>query len=137
MAAARSRAALALPVLPLLMTLLMSCGSPGAEIARLGDPDVLTRDEIDDSSARTAYELVESLRPQWLRTRGLTNLAQAAGAESIVIYLDNARLGAPNSMRGVALGNVQYLRFFTAPEATQRWGGGHLHGAILISTGSR
>ena len=98
---------------------------------------MLTRDEIDDSSAGTAYELVRSLRPQWLRTRGLTNLAQAAGAESIVIYLDNARLGPPDNLRRVPLGAVQYLRFFTAPEATLRWGGGHLHGAILISTQSR
>ncbi len=124
-------------MLPLLMTLLMSCAAPGAEIAQLGDPDVLTREEIDDSSARTAYELVQTLRPQWLITRGLTTVAQAAGAEGIVIYLDNARLGLPDSMRGVTLGAVQYLRFFTAPEATLRWGGGHLYGAILISTGSR
>jgi hypothetical protein len=123
-------------MLPLLMTLLMSCAAPGAEIAQLGDPDVLTRDEIDDSSARTAYELVRSLRPQWLITRGQRSLEQPAEV-SIVIYLDNARLGAPDSMRGVALGAVQYLRFFPAPEATLRWGGGHLYGAILISTERR
>ena len=136
-AAAQSRAAaLALPVLTLLTTLLVSCAAPGAQIAPLGDPDVLTRDEIDDSSARTAYELVQSLRPQWLITRGQRSLQQPAEA-SIVIYLDNARLGAPDSMQGVALGAVRYLRFFSAPEATLRWGGGHVYGAILISTQNR
>ena len=129
----RSRA----PIVPLLMTLLVSCAAPGPQRARMGDPGVLTRDEIGANSARTVYELVQSLRPQWLITRGLTNLRQAAGEENIVSYLDNARLGAPDSMRRVTLGSVQYLRFFTAPEATQRWGGGHLHGAILISTQSR
>ena len=91
---------------------------------------------MDNSGARSAYDVVQSLRPQWLRTRGLANLAQAAGVEDIVIYLDNARLGNREAMRGVALGPVQFLRFFTAPEATQRWGAGHLHGAILISTRS-
>ena len=128
-------------MVPLLMTLLVSCvasaSAPGAGSGRLGDPNLLTRDEIDGSSARTAYELVQSERPQWLVTRGLTNLAQAVGAEDIVIYLDNARLGNRETMRRVTLGAVQYLRFFRAPEATQRWGGGHLHGAILISTRNR
>ncbi len=123
-------------MVPLLMALLMSCGTPGSQGTLLGDPDVITRDEIAENNASNAYELVQSLRPQWLITRGQRSLQQPAEV-SIVIYLDNARLGAPDSMRGVALGAVQYLRFFPAPEATQRWGGGHLHGAILISTQSR
>jgi hypothetical protein len=118
------------------MTWLVSCASPGAGSARLSDLNVITRYEMDNSGARSAYDVVQSLRPQWLRIRGLTNLAQTAGVEDIVIYLDNARLGYREAMRRVALGPVQFLRFFTAPEATQRWGAGHLHGAILISTQS-
>jgi hypothetical protein len=55
--------------------------------------DVITRDEMDNSGARSAYDVVQSLRLQWLRTCGLTDLAQAAGVEDIVIYQDNARLG--------------------------------------------
>jgi len=114
-----------------------ACGGGGNNRGSgLGDPDLITREEISESTARSAYELVQSLRPQWLRTRGLSTLRQAAGAEDIVVYLDNARLGYREAMRGVALGSIEYLRFFSAREATQRWGGGHLHGAILISTQS-
>jgi len=125
-------------MVPLLMTLLLSCAAPGAGSGRqLSDPDFIMRDEIDESgSSRTAWDLVNSIRPQWLFTRGISTLSQAVGAETIIIYMDNARLGTPNSMRGVPLGNVQYLQFFSAPEATLRWGGGHLQGAILISTQS-
>jgi hypothetical protein len=103
----------------------------------MGDPDVITREEIEESTAVTAYDLVANLRPQWLRTRGISTLAQAAGAEDIVVYMNNARLGFPDAMRRVPLGAVQYLQFFTAREATHRWGAGHLHGAILISTQRR
>jgi hypothetical protein len=67
----------------------------------------------------------------------LTNLRQAAGEEDIVIYMDNARLGYREELRRVALASVQYVEFFSASAATQRWGGGHLHGAILISTRGR
>jgi hypothetical protein len=103
----------------------------------LGDPDVITREEIEESTAATAYDLVLNLRSQWLRTRGISTLAQAAGAEDIVVYMDNARLGSRDAMRRVPLGAVQYLQFFSAREATHRWGAGHLHGAILISTQRR
>jgi hypothetical protein len=101
----------------------------------VGDTNVIDREEIlSNRSASNAYELISSLRPLWFQTRGLTNLRQAAGEEDIVIYMDNARLGAREALRRVPLGSIEYLQFFPAPAATQRWGGGHLHGAILVST---
>jgi hypothetical protein len=103
----------------------------------MSDPDYILREEIDRSTARSAYELVRNHRPQWLQTRGLTTLRQAAGQDGIEVYMDNARLGDVQAMRQVTLAAIQYLRFFTASEATQRWGGGHLNGAILISTRPR
>lgn len=124
-------------VLLLLAMATSSCRSAGAPGSRLGDPDILTREEIEKSTAATVYDLVQNHRPQWLRTRGLANLAQAAGEEDIVVYMDNARLGFRDAMRRVPLGAVQYVQFFTAREATYRWGAGHLHGAILISTQRR
>lgn len=123
--------------LPLLITAVCSCASPGGSPSPLGDPDVITREEIEESTAATAYDLVLNERPQWLRTRGISTLAQAAGQEDIVVYLNNARLGFRDAMRRVSLGAVQYLQFFDAREATYRWGAGHLHGAILISTQRR
>jgi hypothetical protein len=123
--------------LPLLVMAVSSCASTGASPSPLGDPDVITRGEIEESTAATAYDLVLNERPQWLRTRGLSTLAQAAGQEDIVVYFNNARLGFRDAMRRVSLGAVQYLQFFDAREATYRWGAGHLHGAILISTQRR
>ena len=120
---------------PLLVLLAGCASSAGTSQPGVGDPGIITREQIEGNRGATnAYQLVSSLRPQWLVTRGLTNLRQAAGEEDIVIYMDNARLGYREAMRRVPLGSVQYLEFFSAREATQRWGGGHLHGAILIST---
>ena len=123
--------------LTLLATVVSSCRSAGAPASQLGDSDIITREEIEESTAATAYDLVLNLRPQWLRTRGISTLAQAAGEEDIIVYMNNARLGFRDAMRQVPLGAVQYLQFFSAREATHRWGAGHLHGAILISTQRR
>lgn len=120
-----------------LITALAACVSSGAGRERLGDPDLILREEIDESSARNAFELVQTARPQWLRLRGMTTLQQASGEQDIVVYLDNARLGFRESMGQVGLAAVQYLQFFDARQATQRWGGGHLNGAIFISTQDR
>lgn len=124
--------------------LLFGCASsgtavPGAGVGseRMSDPDFILRDEIVSSNANSAYALVRDRRPQWLQTRGLTTVRQAAGQDGIKVYMDNARLGDLDAMRGVGLASVEYLQFFTAREATQRWGAGHLNGAILISTQPR
>ena len=127
-------------VLPAAVMLLAACasGSSGGGDSPIGNTDIITREEIDQSGgSRNAMDLIQSLRPQWLITRGITNLRQAAGEEDIVVYMDNARLGYRDQLRRVPLGGVRYLEFFDARRATQRWGGGHIHGAIFISTRDR
>lgn len=103
----------------------------------MSNPDYILRQEIEESSARTAYHLVQTRRPQWLQTRGFTTARQAAGQDGIRVYMDNARLGGVDEMRRVPLAAAEYLRFLSAREATQRWGSGHMSGAILISTQPR
>jgi hypothetical protein len=126
-------------MLPFLFVALSSCASAtGSRSSPMGDTDIIARADIADSrSASNAYDLILALRPLWLQTRGLANLRQAAGEEGIVVYMDNARLGDIQTLRRVPLGSIQYLEHFSAPEATQRWGGGHIHGAILVSTQRR
>lgn len=127
--------------MPLLAVLLASCAAAstgGSSEGPIGDTDVILREEIDRSgSSRNAYELIQAVRPQWLITRGIANLRQAAGEEDIVVYMDNARLGFREELRRVPLGAVRYLEFFDARRATQRWGAGHIHGAVLVSTQER
>ena len=117
----------------LIALLLVACATTPPAVRR-GDRDFIGREEIEQSDARNALDLVKVLRPQWLDTRGVSTFKQAAGEEGIVVYMDNARMGLPDSMGEISLASVRYLRFFNAAQATQRWGSGHLHGAILIST---
>lgn len=124
------------------VTLLAACASsgsgvPGEGANRMGDPDFLLREEILESNQGVAYDVIRNRRPQWLQTRGISTVRQAAGEQGIVVYLDNARMGFVDSLRRIGLASVQYMQFFTASEATQRWGANHLNGAILVSTEPR
>jgi len=128
-------------VVPLFALLIVGCASAGSGAggdSPVGDPDLITREEIDRTTgSQNAYDLIQALRPQWLITRGLATQRQATGEDDIVVYLDNARLGYRGELRRVTLASVRYLEFYDARRATLRWGGGHLHGAIYISTRDR
>jgi hypothetical protein len=95
--------------------------------------DVIVRHEIVAAHVQNVYELVERLHPQWLRKRGVNHLQDDG---DIVVYLDNARLGGPESLREIHVGGVSSVRFYDAGRAQYRFGVGHTHGAILVSTGT-
>jgi hypothetical protein len=127
--------------------------SPGQRLP--GDvPDMtrgrslLTYDDIVRSGAGNAYDLIRASRAEWLVPRGVNSWRETAqgsagfgqqtvivpGDDLILVYLDNARIGGTQHLDGITLGNVAQIEFIEPAAATFRWGGGHAHGVILIST---
>lgn len=95
--------------------------------------DVLLADEIQGTSAVTAYDAVRQLRPEWLRRRGRSSI-QNPRAEVLVVYLDGVRFGGPEALRTITIGGVREIRYLDANDATTRFGTGHAGGALLIQT---
>lgn len=112
--------------------------------------DVLTTEQIRRAHSGDLYQLIQALRPEWLRTRGTGSMRETArgsadglgeveiavqpGIPSIRVYLDDSLLGDVDALRGVDPGMIGQARFLDAAQATQRWGAGHIHGAILVET---
>lgn len=111
--------------------------------------EVLTREQIQNAQTGNMYELIQSVRPEWLRTRGTGSMRETArgsadgiggevsvqpGIPAIRTYLDGSLLGDVDALRSVDPGMIGEARFLSPAEATQRWGAGHLHGAILVLT---
>jgi hypothetical protein len=92
---------------------------------------LITSDEMKQSSFANAYEVVETLRPQWFRTRGRASLSQSV---VVKVYLDGALLGGPDQMRHITTRALTSIRYLDGSEATLRWGLDHGQGAIVIST---
>lgn len=111
----------------------------------------ITTAEIQRFGANgTVYDVVYARRRQWLNLRGLS-LAETPSIEqdmkrggrvteakeaSLVVYLDNARLGDWEQLRALPLNGVTEIRYYDAAQASQRWGPGHEHGVIQVLTGT-
>ena len=117
-------------------------------LARRSNGHVITREEIDDSGLANAYELVQTLRRNWLHERGTHTLRETTQAQSegnsirilrvgdpkIIAYLNEAFLGPVELLRDVPAVTVHSIRYYDATAATQRWGAGHTHGAVQVLT---
>lgn len=115
----------------LLASLVTGCASGGAGGPRM-DRNLLTRDQIVETNRQNAFEVVESLRSNWLRTRGPTSLM--SGDAQVQVYLDDNRLGGVEALRTISTSMIQYIRWYDGIAATGRWGLDHGAGVIYVST---
>ena len=99
--------------------------------------DIITEEELDEwgSTFSSAYQIVEQLRPQWLRKRGTVSLTSSSGlVDYIVVYEDRNRLGTPDELRRIAAQQVKEIQRYTPGEAIQFGPPDHPHGAIVVRT---
>jgi hypothetical protein len=128
-----SRRFVALAMIPLAI----GCAAAGATTSKK-DANVITTEEITESSAANAYELIQRLRPNFLRTRGAVHGSPTADgsnrleAVDLVVYLNENRLGGSDQLRQLATSEIREIRYYSASEATTKWGTGHSAGAIQI-----
>jgi hypothetical protein len=113
--------------------LLAACSGSAARAPAVGDPTAITEAEVRSSTAGNAYELVETLRPRWLRPGPDRSL----NLETVIlVYQDNTRLGGTEALRTLALPLVRSLRVLDAAQAGTLPGLGsqHVDRVIVVST---
>jgi hypothetical protein len=74
---------------------------------------------------------VMRLRPAFLR-RGQSTAV--AGVSLLQVYLDNARLGGPETLETVPVESIRSIQYLSSSEATLRWGTNHTGPVILLAT---
>ena len=95
-------------------------------------PDRISIQEIEAApdAAVTAMDLVEHLRPNWLRGRGATSVSLQSS--SIQVYVSGMRKGGLSALSDVARSAVKEIQHIRGTDATQRFGMYHENGAILV-----
>ena len=111
--------------------LVAGCQRGATERIRPADRNVLTQAQLADHRFTTAYDAVEALRSNWLNTRGSDSFQTPS---YVRVYLDNVSLGGKEALRSIAIGQVNYIKYFDGISASSRWGLDHGAGVIYVST---
>ena len=115
--------------------LLVDCASSGSRGAASGGSfDVLTAEQIQETSANNLWDAIRTLRPRWLRTRGRTSII-GQGPDEPVVYVSGTRYGSLSALRQMNVNQVRRVEFVDPLDATTRFGTGHAGGAILVDLG--
>lgn len=113
--------------------ILSACSTKRTDSRPVLSRNILTSAEIDKTSAVTALDAVQSLRPHFLNTRGSQSIKDPTPVQPVV-YLDGMRLGAPSSLGMINASSVITIEYISSIEASSRYGLGHQGGAILVTT---
>ena len=122
------------------VTLQGACAPPGPATESGAAPSrpvrrsstLITREELSNSSTRDALAAVRSLRPEWLHVRGA--MSPQAGVPAILVYVDGSRVGTRDVLAQLATMHIKEIRYYSATDATQKWGTDHAGGVIEVMT---
>ncbi len=105
---------------------LAGCASSGGGGGGGGSSTRLTQEELAEVPQLDAFQAVQRLRSQWLRSRG--------GNTPQVVSDGMRQQDGIESLRRFRVSDIEELRYMSATEATNRFGTGFDGGAILVTT---
>ena len=108
-----------------------------ADGAHVSISSVLGAEEIGRTDERTAWAVVERLRPAFI----VAATAWSGGGRSAfymdsarVVYVDGARAGGLEQLRWIRAEAVQRIERLDGAAATKRFGRDHAAGALMVTT---
>ncbi|MCJ7630318.1 MAG: hypothetical protein MUO50_18240 [Longimicrobiales bacterium] len=121
------------PIILLFSVLLGSCASGGSSSSSgpQRDPNRISPEELQTLPPGTAYEAVERLRANWLRSRSST-LSGGGSVNLPRVFVDGRDFGSLDSLRGFHLDSVDEILYMSAADATTRYGTGYAGGIIHL-----
>jgi hypothetical protein len=117
-----------------LALLLVACASGPSSGQRGRDRNLITAEEIAALPPTNASDIVERLRPNWLRYRGPSSIRDGTPVVPI-IYIDDIRSGSLQDLLRVRSEIIREIRYINGRDATTKWGLDHGGGVILVTTG--
>jgi hypothetical protein len=95
--------------------------------------NVLTRVEIEDSHANSAWDAIVKLRANFLTSRGANSLLLKVNKEPTV-FLDDVEFGDLGTLKNIPASTVAEIRFIEGWNAETKFGPGHAAGVIDVFT---
>lgn len=116
-----------------LVAVLSACAStPAQRTSGSADPNVILEAELATYADRPVVQAIQRLRPQFLRTRGVSSVNRTA-VDVVVVYLGGTRMGGPEALEQIRTADVREIRYLSPSDASQRFGLNHSNGAIILT----
>lgn len=115
--------------------------SGGAKKPEESSRDRVTSVEINSTPASNAYDLVSRLRPQWLRSAGISSIGGGSGSRAsnqvTLVYLDGSKIGEIESLKSISntgIRSMEWISSTRAPIVFTDIGSDPVNGVISIKT---
>jgi hypothetical protein len=108
-----------------------TAGTSASPAAR--SSNVISEAEISGSHESNAFDLIRSLRPLYLKSRGKSSINNNTN-EYATVYLDGQQYGDISTLRTIASAQIREIRYYSASDAMTKFGMQAGGGAIEILT---
>jgi hypothetical protein len=113
-----------------------ACASPPAtrEAAPPANRSVITDAEIPTTGTETAYELIQRIRPEYLRVKPTQTYmgAKSNDAPPPSVFFNGQRIGLLEDLRQIPAPSLSYVRYYTIEEGKRKFGMQYGGGVIEI-----
>jgi hypothetical protein len=119
-------------LIPILCLAVAACAGRSRSGAAT-DGNVISAAELNDAGSVSVYDVIQRLRPLFLRERGPVSLLNASSQSHTVVFVDQSEYGALESLRTIPASRVERVRFFPGQEAVTRFGSTYGSGVIQLT----
>lgn len=110
----------------------LGCATTSGTAGAGGRGNIITEQELAAANVSNAYEAVERLRPNFLRSRGPSSLRTDVTSLPTV-YVGRQKYGDATALRQIPINTISQIRFYTASEASISYGMDNPNGVIEIT----
>jgi hypothetical protein len=122
------------PLATALLTLTLTACITASKMPRpTQDQQLITQDEIAHMRGGNAYDVIHSLRANFLSLRGETSLF-ATSSPYPTVYVDGMRYGSIDVLCDIPAMQIASIRLYRSWDAMTRFGYGNMGGVIAITT---
>ena len=92
---------------------------------------LVTQEELVNLGDRTAYEVLQQLRPSFLRSRDQQTSSNPYPAP-VDVFVDGGRTEGLDALKNIRASTVKEMRFYEPQDANTKFGTGHNGGVIAV-----